>query len=135
MTKIRFHPYIVLNLCFIGVILLIFLYSGIFSVQKDNHPIPSYYEVFTGKISPASGLSRSFSEIIRGDFTEARKWNENGIPLFIFFFVQFFIRILTTILIVKRVVRLTILVWTDAIFSVILFLYCYQNLIFIWKFF
>ena len=135
MTKIRFHPYIVLNLCFIGVILLIFLYSGILSAQKDNHPIPSYYEVFTGKKSPASGLSRSFSEIIRGDFPEARKWNENGIPLFIFFFVQFFIRILTTILIVKRVVKLTILVCTDAVFSVILFLYCYQNLIFIWKFF
>ena len=128
----RIRPYLLLNVSFAGIILLIFLYSGIFSAKKDNHPIPSYYEVLSGNTSPTSGLSRSFSEIIRGNFQEASVWNINGIPIFLFFLVQFFMRVLITWLLFKTNVKIRYLVFTDSIFSILLFVWSYQNLIPFW---
>ena len=130
----QIRPYFVLNVSFAGIILLIFLYSGIFSAKKDNHPIPSYYEIISGKTSPTSGLSRSFSEILRGNFQEAREWNINGIPIFLFFLVQFFLRILISWLIFRTSVKIRYLVLTDSIFSILLFIWSYQNLIPFWKY-
>ncbi len=130
----QIRPYFVLNVFFAGIILLIFLYSGIFSAQKDNHPIPSYYEVISGKTSPTSGLSRSFSEILRGNFQKAREWNINGILIFLFFLVQFFLRILISWLIFRTNVKIRYLVLTDSIFSILLFVWSYQNLIPFWRY-
>ena len=130
----RSRPYHVLNVSFAGMILLIFLYSGIFSARKDNHPIPSYYEVLSGKTSPTSGLSRSFSEILRGNLQEAREWNINGIPIFLFFLVQLFMRISISWLLFKTNVKLNFLVLADSVISVLLFLWSYKNLLPFWEY-
>ena len=128
------RPYLVLNVSFTGIILLIFLYSGIFSAKKDNHPIPSYYENISGKTSPTTGLSRSFSEILRGNFQEAREWNINGIPLFLFFLGQLIMRILTSWLLLRTSVKIKHLVLTDSIISALLFLWSYKDLLPFWNY-
>ncbi len=123
------RPYLVLNVSFAAMIFFIFLYSAVFSVRKNNHPIPSYYELLSGERSPSSGLSRSFSEIIRGNFKEAAGWNKNGIPLFLFFLLQLFMRIFTSLFLLRSRLSLKTLVWTDTILSILLFLLCFRQLL------
>ncbi|KPK87627.1 MAG: hypothetical protein AMS27_01835 [Bacteroides sp. SM23_62_1] len=108
---------------------MIFIYSGLFSAEKDNHPIPSIYEKITGEPTASSGLSRSFSEIVRGRFDSARSYNQYGIPVFIFFFIQFFQRIIVSILRYKMTIHRRWLLIGDVIISIALFLYCFKGFI------
>jgi hypothetical protein len=108
---------------------MIFIYSGLFSAEKDNHPIPSFYEELTGETSASSGLSRSFSEIVRGRFESAREYNPNGIPVFLFFFIQFFQRLFVSLIIHKIYINTNKIMIIDTISSIILFLYCFKGLI------
>lgn len=108
---------------------MIFIYSGLFSAEKDNHPIPSFYEEFTGETSASSGLSRSFSEIVRGKFKSAREYNPNGIPVFLFFFAQFFQRLVVSLIIHKKALNINRIVIFDTVSSILLFLYCFKDLI------
>jgi len=88
--------YCLINLIFIGVILLIFLYSIVFSADKSNYPVPSAYTKITGKESISNGLSRSFSEMIRFDIKKAREYNIYGPRIFLFFLLQLLLRIFFT---------------------------------------
>ena len=135
MNTPKLNPYLILNLFFIGLILSIFTYSIIFSAEKDNHPVPSYNEKFAGRESPTSGLSRSFSEIIRGNFKEGKAWNNNGIQIFLFFLIQLFLRFATSFFVIKKTVDTKKLAWIDSIISLVLFLICFKNLLAFWKFF
>ena len=135
MIKFIFHPYIILNLAFSVIILLILLYAGIFSAQKGDYPVPSVYEDILHKKSPTSGLSHSFSEIFRGNFSSANAWNKNGIPIFTFFLIQFLLRIVSSYLIISRKINIQKLIWADSLISISLFLICFKNLLLFWKFF
>jgi hypothetical protein len=108
---------------------LIFIYSGLFSAEKDNHPVPSFYREFSGDPAVSNGLSRSFSEIIRGRFKSAREYNPYGISVFIFFLVQFFQRFSASFIIYKKYVAPGRLVIFDAILSICLFLFCFRGFI------
>jgi len=109
--------------------MMIFIYSGLFSAEKDNHPIPSFYEELSGETSVSSGLSRSFSEIVRGRFKSAREYNTYGIIVFIFFLVQFFQRLLISLLIHKKNIPMKRLIIFDVAFSICFFLYCFRGFI------
>lgn len=135
LREFRVHAYLALNLSFISVILLIFLYSLTFSAEKNNHPIPSFYSRFTGRESPTAGLSKSFSEIIRGRWVTGRNWNENGIPLFSFFLIQLFLRLGSSVLVLKTKVSVFILARIDGFLSFLLFLYFFRHLIAFWHYF
>ncbi len=71
----------------------IMFYSGIFSAQRNDHPVPSIYSEITGEESPGQGMSRAFSEIVRFRFKSALTYNPYSLNLFSFFFIQFFLRI------------------------------------------
>ncbi|PLX13506.1 MAG: hypothetical protein C0597_11600, partial [Marinilabiliales bacterium] len=73
------EPYHIINSIFAGIIMLIFIYSGIFSAEKNNHPIKSSCAEIQGHPCKSEGLSRSFSEIVRLRFDTAKFYNENGI--------------------------------------------------------
>ena len=109
--------------------MMIFIYSGLFSAEKDNHPIPSFYEELYGDTTVSSGLSRSFSEIVRGRFKSAKEYNHYGISVFIFFFVQFFLRFVISFTLLKKYITSGRLVFIDAIFSICLFLFCFRGFI------
>jgi hypothetical protein len=109
--------------------MLIFIYSGIFSAEKGNHPIPSFYEELSGETSPSNGLSRSFSEIVRGRFNSAREYNPDGIPVFIFFLVQLFQRFSISLIIHRKYIPFNRIILFDSLSSAVLFLYCFKGLI------
>ncbi len=129
LPKIWDEPYNKINLIFAGIIILIFAYSGIFSPEKNNHPVPCIHETLTGKPCPTCGISHSFSAIIRGNFKEAKEWNRNGIPIFLFFFIQLIMRIGITTLNQKAIVSERILLFLDVAISLTLFIICFRPLI------
>jgi hypothetical protein len=92
-TRLLNEPYLVINLVFAGIIVLIMLYSVIFSPEKDNYPVPCIHEKITGEQCPSCGISHSLSLIIRGRMEEAYEWNNNGMRVFIFFLAQLLMRI------------------------------------------
>ena len=87
------EPYIIINTVFAGVIILIMIYSGIFSPDRNAYPVVCIHEKITGEPCASCGLSHSFSLILRGRIGEAYDWNENGMRVFLFFVSQLFMRI------------------------------------------
>lgn len=124
-----------INLIFAGIILCIFIYSGIFSPEADNYPVKCVHEKTTGKPCPTCGLSHSFSAVIRGDFDKAKQWNANGIPLFLFFFIQLLMRIGLTLLIQKSSIPVRYLVYADVGVSVSIFIFCFRRLLVFWSYY
>ena len=124
------EPYHIINLCFAGIIIMIFIYSGIFSVEKNNHPIKSACEVMTDKPCKSTGLSRSFSEIVRFRFESAKSYNKYGLRVFAFFLVQFFLRFLASWFIYNTKTSKTTIVIIDSSLSILLYIYCFWWIIF-----
>jgi len=75
------------------------------------------------------------SEIIRGNFKEAKEWNRNGIPLFLFFFIQLIMRLGITILNQKTIVSKKIVLFADVAISLLLFIVCFRSLILFWTYY
>lgn len=119
--EIPYRPYSILNLVFIVIILLVLLYSGIFSSDKANYPVKSAYTVMTGNESISSGLSSSFSEIMRLNFKRAHDYNPYGIRIFLFFLVQLFFRI-NFFIIAKKSSQIPALIIMDIALSLGVFL-------------
>ena len=131
--KAACRSYRIINLIFAALIGMIFLYAGVFSAGGRHHPIPSFYELVTGETSPSSGLSRSFSETVRLNFKAAEAYHPHGIRLFSFFFVQFFLRILFTLLEATGRWKAGYLVAIDVLISAALFIYCFWPFLPVWK--
>lgn len=116
------EPYLLINIIFAGVILLINAYSGIFSAEKDNYPITCIHEQLTGEPCFSCGLSHSFSLIIRGRFAEAYQWNLYGMQVFLFFASQLILRIAFSVFYLKYPENRQQLIITDCIGSGVLFM-------------
>lgn len=116
LKKVRLteEPYLIINIFLAGIILLIMLYSGIFSPDKDKYPVKCIHQEITGEPCVSCGLSHSFSLIIRGRLDEAYSWNIYGMRVFIFFAAQFIFRILFSYIYIrytgtrKQLIRLDI---------------------------
>jgi hypothetical protein len=116
----------VLNWIFLSVLILILAYSASFSPENKNYPIPSGARMFTSKPVPSTGLSRSFSAIVRLRFEDARQFNPHGIRIFLFFFIQLFMRIAALVMagwLPERSVK--VFYYTDVLLSAALFLVCF----------
>lgn len=100
------------------------IYSGIFSSQKD-YPISSMY---SQNVS-STGLSRAFSEIVRFNFDKAKTYNPYAISIFLFFFYQLFLRIISSLLLIKSKISKNNLLFTDIFISILLFLYSFGRFI------
>ena len=121
------RPYYIINLMLAGIIMMVFIYSGLFSAKKDNHPVPSFYEGITGEPSPSSGMSRAFSEIIRGNLDTASRYNPDSLLIFSFFGIQLLQRLFISLLLVKNISRIPYLMTVDGATSLGLFLYCFKG--------
>jgi len=108
---------------------MIFIYSGIFSAEKENHPIKSACKTFTGKPCKTTGLSRSFSEIVRFKFKSAKSYNKYGIKIFSFFLIQFFLRCITSLSLYYKILKQKQLLILDSIVSFGLYIFCFWSLI------
>jgi len=117
---------LIINLIFAGLIVILILYSFIFSAEGINYPVPSAGEWITGQTLPSTGLSRSFSEIVRLEFDRARKYNPYGIRIFSFFMIQLLLRIAGSVLaLYVRAGRLRTAIISDALCSSFLFVLCF----------
>lgn len=124
------EPYPIINLAFAGIIMLIFIYSGIFSAEKNNHPIKSACAQIYGHPCKSKGLSRSFSEIVRFNLESARSYNKYGITVFLFFLFQLFLRFISSFVLYKKILPQKTLVIFDSILSIGLYFYCFRGIIF-----
>jgi hypothetical protein len=116
------EPYLIINIIFAGVILLIFLYSGFFSPEKDSYPVICIHEKITGEPCVSCGLSHSFSLIVRGRIEEAYKWNRYGMRIFLFFALQLVMRAAFSIFYLKYPDTRKQLILVDCIGSGFIFL-------------
>jgi len=129
LSKRNYH---IVNLIFTAIISFVFVYSAIFSPDKNNYPVICFHEKITGEPCSSCGLSHSFSEIVQGNIENARHYNKNGILIFSFFLIQFFGRIIASTLIKWNLISLKVLVIFDSTFSFLLFLFCFKNLFVFW---
>jgi len=80
------------------VILMIFLYSIIFSPEKNGYPVVCIHEKISGEPCISCGLSHSFSLLVRGRLAESQQWNIYGLRVFLFFAAQQVMRIYFSLL-------------------------------------
>ncbi|HEX2975077.1 MAG TPA: DUF2752 domain-containing protein [Bacteroidales bacterium] len=121
----EFESYILLNIILAGVIVMIMLYSGIFSPVRNNYPVVCMHEKITGVPCASCGLSHSFSLILRGRFSEARIWNVYGIRVFLFFALQLLMRAGFSVLYNRYTSRGKHLIISDSVISAIMFVYAF----------
>ena len=123
------------------VIMAIFAYSAIFGANGEDYPIECAHVSFYGQECPTCGLSESFTEMTKGNITEAHGLNINGPLLFGFFASQLLLRIIAGSILVSidgtevpavRKMRVNILVIADAVVSVLLFLVSFRFLLVFW---
>jgi hypothetical protein len=142
------------------VIVMVFIYSGIFSTDDDYYPVDCAHVSVYGEDCPTCGLSRSFSEMVRGNFSSASEYNRNGPLLFVFFVSQLFMRTIAG-LVLHRMERTgtgntgliniplkgrsgtrypgsadlkkKTVVLSDAVTSFVLFIVCFRNLLIFWQ--
>jgi len=127
------QSYVILNIVFAVIIVVILVYSAMFTPKSGGHPIKSACMEYTGKPCKSTGLTRSFAYIMRGNFEEARKMNKNGIGVFLFFAITLVLRVLSMYLSVyhnqyeKKWKRF------DISFTIIFFLYSFRNFLDFWN--
>lgn len=121
------NPYRTVNATLAGCIFLIFLYSAVYSPDRGRHPIPSSHKTITGEDTSSTGLSRGFSAILRLKFDKAKSFNRYSLRIFMFFLIQFFLRIVfffnQQIIFEMGESRFVML---DAILSSVLFLFLFE---------
>jgi hypothetical protein len=113
--------YLKINIIIAGVIVLMLLYSGIFSAGGRVHPIPSMYN----EPVVSTGLSRAFSEIVRGNWHQALSFNTFSLRIFTFFAAQLFLRLLFSFLLFRKMFSENTLLFSDILISVLLFLWAF----------
>ena len=89
----NWDPYRIINIVFTGIIVSILLYSALISPNRNNYPVISFHDWFTGESSISSGLSHGFSSIVRGELKRANEFNPYSIRLFSFFILQLIMRL------------------------------------------
>ncbi len=117
------NNYITINTIFLILIVLIFLYSAVFSPQS-GYPI---HAIINGKLA-STGLSRAFSELVRGNISKAIEYNSLSLRIFIFFCTQLIMRILTSIAVVIFPTKIKTIVVVDTIQALILFAWSFGAL-------
>jgi hypothetical protein len=118
---LRNESYLKINLVSAGVILLLFVYFGIFSPDKNNYPVVCVYAKITGAQCFSCGLSHSISLIIRGRFEEAYRWNIYGMRVFLFFFSQLLMRVIFSVYFLRDVDNRKWLIKFDIAGSILIF--------------
>ena len=120
--RLRNEPYLIMNIFFAGVIILIIAYSALFSPNMDKYPVSCIHEKLTGEPCISCGLSHSFSLIVRGRIEEAYHWNHYGMRVFLFFASQLILRVVFSIYYLKYPDTRNQLIIIDCIGSGLIFL-------------
>lgn len=115
--------YTKINLIFIVLIGAIFAYSYFLMAPDNPYSIACEYKNLVGHNCPSCGFSRAFAAFVRLDFDEGMSYNPQAFKVFLFFVIQFFLRILFLVLRFRNQIMI------DATFSLIYFLYAFGSLL------
>ncbi len=159
MSRLSVSPYQMVNLLTGLAIILVFIYSGIFDSGNGYYPVECAHISIYGDDCTTCGLSRSFSEMVRGNFESAAGYNRNGPLIFGFFAFQLIMRIIAGLILLRTdMIRIRfsgkderysrgyantrktdpanrkekILIVSDSVLSAILFIFCFRNLLIFW---
>jgi hypothetical protein len=77
----------------------------------------------------STGLSRAFSEIVRGNWQQALSYNAYSLRIFIFFAAQLILRLLFSFLLFRKMFSENTLLFSDILISVLLFLWAFAAFI------
>jgi len=121
------ESYLTINIVLTGVIMLVMIYSIVFSPDKDDYPVTCIHEKLTGEPCVSCGLSHSFSLILRGRFNEAYQWNVYGMRVFLFFALQLLMRIAFSLFYIRFTDTRKQLMIMDIIGSILLFLLAFRQ--------
>jgi hypothetical protein len=121
--------YLFLNFTIAGIILVVFLYSIIYSSSKDFHPVKCFHEELLGARCPICGMSSGFSAILKGQFKEAFIIQPNSMRIFLFLFVLLLMKITAILLLLKAHVSCKVISTTDIILTVVLFILTFKSII------
>lgn len=140
-------------------IILVFIYSCLFTSGNGYYPVECVHNSIYADDCPTCGLSRSFSEMVRGNFKSAAEYNRNGPLIFGFFAFQLMMRIIASLILLRidkirirfpdndtkysggyanaRTIdpanrKESILIISDSVLSIILFILCFRNLLVFW---
>lgn len=127
MVRFVKKPYVIVNIVLAGVIVMIMIYSAIFSPDEDEYPVVCIHEKITGEPCVSCGLSHSFSLILRGRLNEAYSWNVYGMRVFLFFSLQLIMRVFFSFCYMKFIDTRKQLIMMDIIGSVLLFLISFRQ--------
>jgi hypothetical protein len=118
--------YLILNRIFGVILLSVLLYSILYSPERQQRPVPSGIQLFFGKTSPSTGLSHSFSALVRFEFQLAKEYNPYGLRIFLFFIIQLGMRI-GGLLLASRLPEQALkkMVRADGVISATLLLICF----------
>lgn len=122
--NIRNSEYVIINLIFAVLILLIFIYSLIF-VTRDVYFIKSSCIEINDQICISRGLSRAFSQILLGNFEEAKKLNPYSLLVFFFLFIQLTLRGILSV--AYNIYKNKVIIRIDILLSLLLFIYCFKS--------
>ncbi|OXA86418.1 DUF2752 domain-containing protein [Flavobacterium hercynium] len=112
---------------FIAIIMFIFFYC--FIIKFLNFGLPSSCEGQPLIYCKSRGLTRSFSEILRFNFSQAIYYNPYSIKIFLFFLVQLLARFFVNTII--RLSNFKIILRLDVSITIIFFIFSFYNLILI----
>lgn len=126
-TSYEIDSYKKINMIFIIMIMFIFFYC--FIMPFLNFGFHSSCEGMPLSYCKSRGLTRAFSQILRFNFEEAITYNIYSIKIFAFFLIQLMARFFINVII--RVSNLRIVVIFDVLFSIILFIFSFYNLVLI----
>ncbi len=126
-SRALLNPHIAISFALGFVVLFVFAYSLLFS--GSSHPIPALLTEQTGIIPPSKGLSSAFSEIVRGNFSQAIVLNPHSIRIFAFFALQLLVRFFIVLILFTFPNLWKKLAIADGLFSLLLFIYCFYPLI------
>ncbi len=130
-------PYQMVNITTGLLIISVFAYAALYNSPADGYPIECAHLAVSGHECSTCGLSRSFSEMVRGNYHSANAYNRNGPLLFGFFASQLFIRSSLGIILYRarnRQPRVSaqFLARADAAVSLLLFVVCFRYLLVFW---
>ncbi|RYY65699.1 MAG: DUF2752 domain-containing protein [Chitinophagaceae bacterium] len=85
------YSYRLLNLVLAGITGALFLYAGFF--YDSSGAVQCVYRQALGRDCATCGVTRSFHAFLTGHWQEGLAFNAFGLPLFLFFALQFFARV------------------------------------------
>jgi hypothetical protein len=132
LSEIYASPYLLINILTGMAIIAIIAIPAVFS--SGNYPVECAHVTYSGAECSSCGLSRSFTEMTRGNFTGAAGYNTNGPWLFGFFTLQLAMRFVSGFMIWRSGGRsIPYIVVTDITLSALLFLICFRYLLIFWQ--